>query len=84
MACAATTMAPTSGSVTLSTRPPPETVSGGDVLVRVDVIAILPLNAVRVTLNGTTSRAPSQPETGRRVAARPREWTEPRPEHADQ
>jgi len=50
--------------VTLSTRP--DTVSGGDVLVRVDVHRDIPLNAVRVTLNGHDVTGAFQPEAGRR------------------
>src|SRR5882724_8653652 len=50
--------------ITVSTRP--DTVSGGDVLVRVDVHRDIPLNAVRVTLNGLDVTAAFQPETGRR------------------
>src|SRR5260370_40391496 len=51
--------------VTLSTRP--DTVSGGDVLVRVDVHRDIPLNAVRVTLNGHDVTGALQPAGGRRA-----------------
>ena len=50
--------------VTLSTRP--DTVSGGDVLVRIDVHRDIPLNTVRVMVNGHDVTGVFQPETGRR------------------
>src|ERR1700682_6697650 len=51
--------------VTLSTRS--DTVSGGDVLVRIDVRRDIPLNTVRVTLNGHDDVTGAfRPETGRR------------------